>query len=429
MTELTLSRPLNIHCFEVFAEIAKAERREEIQSVLLLAQEHGGRLTPDLVCRELLGGRPPVVGRTVLQRCRGFRLMEGDDDESYLTEEGRESASRGVVFIPEKGKYRLWVTDDPLFTGAALDVEPVKEAVLTFDNVRESRHAHIRGGNDRRHETREVSLDMKSQAEELGGRAFTPLKPGSQPYRINFVGPEWVRVEGPTAHPVARITWTTSDTNPGRVRVDGAYHGEGLAPPPVPFQKIWFALLGPRTRDWEVTEDGARLRCAFEGEGLTETELRAFHRTLEVASPSVPELGEFDPLEVEDVRIAPRELEDAQAWAEWLLEDRISSYQDRDSFAVLQREVSGAIPEFRVSLPNRSQLVKRIRQRTGRGDTGRLPAAFWYIQAPRDLVESGPPSKEDESRDEDVATTIASRWAPGDAGKSSRKPRWSTSDD
>ena len=387
--ELILSRRLEIHCFEVFAEVAKAERRQEIQSILLLAQENGGRLTPELVCRDLLGGRPTVVGRTIIQRCRGYHLLEGNDDESYLTEEGHKSASRGVVFIPEKGKYRIWVTDDPLFTDAALDIEPVKEAALSVDDVHASQHAPGRRGDNTRRGTRGVPEDMNGQSDALRGRVFTPLKPGSQQYQINFVAPEWVRVEDAEAHPQSRITWTARADDLGKVRVDGAYRAEGLAPPQVSFEKLWLGLLGRNAVDWDVAEDGAYLRCAFDGDGLTDANRRTFRRVLTFETPSIPDLGEFDPLEVEDVPIAPRKPGDAQAWAEWLLEDRISSYLDEKSFAALQHEVRRAFPEFEVSLPGIPQLLAHIRQRAERGDTGRLPASFWYLQAPRDLVEMG----------------------------------------
>lgn len=411
--EITLSRPLTIHCFEVFAEIAKGERRQEIQAVLLLAEENGGRLTSEEVCRDLLGGRPPVVGRTILRRCREYGLMEGSDEESFLTEAGRESAMKGMVFISEKGKYRLWVTDDPLFTAAALDLAPVREEALSTDHVRESHQAHARGGDSARRLSNGSAVDMKGQADALRGRVFTPLKSGSQPYRINFVGPEWVRVEDPEAHPVARITWTTSDSSAGNVRVDGAYRADGLAPPRVPFHKIWSALLGPFSRDWVEMEDGTYLRCAFDGDGLTDASRRAFRRTLEFATPSVPELGEFDALEVEDVSIAPRERQDAQAWAEWLLQDSITSYQDGKSFGVLQQEVLRAFPDFEVALPSMIQTLERIRHRVSRGDDGRLPAAFWYLQTPRDLIEGGSPATNRDSGEDGTN-------AAGHAGRSVR---------
>lgn len=395
--EVTLSRPLVIHCFEVFAEVAKAERRQEIQAVLLLAQGHGDRLTPEQVCEDLLGGRPPIVGRTILRRCREYGLMEGSDEQSFLTEAGRESASKGFVFVPEKGKYRLWVTDDPLFPEAALDLLPVKEEPLSTDHVRESQRTHGWGREKTRGGSAHGALDMKSQAEALRGRVFTPLSSESHPIQINFVGPEWVRVEDAAPPAPARITWKTSETNPGKVRVDGAYRAEGLAPPRVPFLTIWRALLGPYAEDWVNTDHGPVLRCAFEGDGLASANFRSFRRTLEFDSPSIPDLGGFDPLQVDDVPLAPRKWEDAQSWAAWLLQDRIVSYQDERSFGILRQEVLKAFPEFEVELPSAAELLERLAPSGGTGGPGRFPAAFWFLNAPRDLVEVGPSSGNNES--------------------------------
>ena len=255
MMELTLSRKLEILCFEVFAEVAKAETRQEIQAVLLLAQENGGRITPELVCTKLLGGRPLVVGRTILQRCRLLNLLQGDENESFLTAEGSESASRGLVFIPERGKYRFWVTDDPLFTPAALDLEPLNEQPLSKDDAYESERAHNRRGGGPASTAVGQAQDMSAQAERLKGQVFVPLKANAQPYLISFVGPEWVYVENPEVARPSRITWTVRDSSSDRVRVDGAFTSDAIPPPPIQFNRIWLDLLGPNAEDWDIRDN------------------------------------------------------------------------------------------------------------------------------------------------------------------------------
>lgn len=387
--ELTLSRKLDVLCFEVFAEVAKAEKRQEIQAVLLLAQENGGRITPELICTKLLGGRPPVVGRTILQRCKLLHLVEGDDNESFLTAEGRESASRGMVFVPEKGKYRLWVTDDPLFIPAALDLEPLKEQPLTRDNVYESERAHGRRGGGPPQPGVGQAQDMRAQAERLKGQVFTPLKPDAQPYLLNFIGPEWVYIESPEVARPSRITWTVRDSSLGRVQVDGAFTSDTLSPPSIPFDQIWLGLLGSNQKDWDTRDDGTYLRCSFEGDGLTDADKLSFQRTLVFDHPEIPELGRFDALEVESVPIAPRTENDAQEWGGWLLEKRVTTYQDNASFAALQREVHRAFPEFDVSLPSRSQLLRRLVKGLPPKAEGRYPPSYWFLQAPQDLAEGG----------------------------------------
>jgi len=383
--EFPLSRPLEVFCYEVLAEVGQAEKRPEIQAVLLLAQENDGRVTPELLCRKLLGGRPAVVGKTILQRCRALQLLEGNDEESILTNEGSRSVSEGEVFIPEKGKYLIWVTDDPLFTRPMLDLEPVQESELTKDQAQESSQRRRAVPAPREGEPKTSRRVMADKAEWLKGQVFRPCRPGAPRYRINFVGPEWVEVPDEKARQSTRITWTVSDTQSHAVHVDGAFQTHDIEPPEFRFGQIWLGLLGDRAPDWKPIEKGTRLHVGFKE--ITDAERASFRWDMTFDRPKIPDLGEFDPTEAGAVPVAPKSQKDADQWAAWLLGHRVNSYMEIDGFAKLQAEVRKEFPEFDVDLPRRHDLARALRQGLGNGGGDRPAAGYWFLQAPLDLTE------------------------------------------
>lgn len=383
--EFPLSRPLRVLCYEVLAEVGLAEKRPEIQAVLLLAQENHGRVTPDLVCRKLLGGRPLPVGKTILQRCRALQLLGGNDEESILTEEGAQSISEAEVFIPEKGKYRIWVTADPLFTRPLLDLEPVQEDELTTDLARESSQRRRSALAPSKGEPKTSRRVMADEAERLRGQTFRPSRPGTPRYRINFVGPEWVEVSDERARQPTRITWTVSDTRSYPVHVDGAFQADDIEPPEFRFDEVWLGTLGDRARDWKPTERGPCLHVGFNE--IKDAERASFRWDMAFDHPKIPNFGEFDPIEAGAVPLAPRSQKDADQWATWLLRHRVNTYVDMDGFAKLQDEVRGEFTEFRVDLPRRHDLVRALRRVLGSGSDDRPEAGYWFLQAPLDLTE------------------------------------------
>ena len=386
--EFPLSRPLEVFCYEVLAEVGQAERRPEIQAVLLLAQENCGQVTPELVCRKLLGGRPPVVGKTILQRCRALKLLEGSDEESVLTEEGALSISEGEVFIPEKGRYRIWITTDPLFTRPLLDIEPVQEGGLTTTQAKESSRRRRAAAAPNEGEPMDSRKGWADRARKMKGQVFRPSRPGAPRYRINFVGPEWVEVPDERARHPTRITWTVSDTQSHPVHVDGSFQTHEIEPPAYRFDQVWLGILGDRAQDWKPAEQGSCLRVGFEE--ITDAERASFRWDMTFERPTIPELGKFDPTEVGAVPIAPKKQKDADQWAAWLLGHRVDSYMGMDGFARLQDEIRRAFPEFEVDLPGLHDMVRALRQGLGNGGGNRPTAGYWFLQAPLDLTESRP---------------------------------------
>ncbi len=104
---IVLCRDLELWGYRVVGTIAFATRREWEPSLLKLAVQHGAA-TPDLVVRELLGGRTGVA-RRLLDVCTGLGLLERRTDAWVATPAGRAAAESGSVLIPERGTWTAWL--------------------------------------------------------------------------------------------------------------------------------------------------------------------------------------------------------------------------------------------------------------------------------------------------------------------------------
>ena len=107
---ISLSRNVKLHCYDILMDMGiKTDKRPDIVAVTKRAQELGGSITPEIICKDLIN-RPKAIsaGRNILQRCQDLDLF---DDRGRLTEEGQRTAEEETVFMPETGTYRIWFSE------------------------------------------------------------------------------------------------------------------------------------------------------------------------------------------------------------------------------------------------------------------------------------------------------------------------------
>ena len=124
MQPLVLTRQVQLRKFEALLEIGRQERREELHAVLMIAS-HRGTVTPGDICDELLIERPESVGKAIIERCQDFGLL---DQSGILTDVGCEALQTSMVFVPERGRYIMWYTEDPLIPQRLLHLEAEDES-------------------------------------------------------------------------------------------------------------------------------------------------------------------------------------------------------------------------------------------------------------------------------------------------------------
>ena len=367
---IEVTRPIDVKCFHVLGDFSFAQKREELRAVLLLMQERGGRLTPDDVCQQLLGGRPRVVGERLLGICERLGLVKWTEQRgprrAELTDLGLTSVRTDAIFVPEFGTWSVWVAQDPLLPKgeALLAVKPFHEPPALDE---------VNGANGQK--APRVSVGLPPWVKALRGLEHTPRWGDGRALRV-------VNLEdmGELAEASARleISFRIAPQERPTVRLAGTLDGQRataeIAPPQITFEELWSSLpIAPLWRDGALRKPFAELdeeaRARFEI-AMTFQELRR------------PALGAFGRFTVEGIPLKPVDARDASRWATWLLEHRATSYVAVDEYArrceVLRRET---FRDFPLELPGQAQLAQDILQRA---KTGPKPPAYWHLQAPLD---------------------------------------------
>ena len=367
---ITLDRDAPLVAFEAVMGIGREEKRKDIVSVLMRAEELGGQITAEDICDSLLINRPIAVGKTVIARCCELGLL---DDHGRLTPLGKESLERKTVPLPEHGRYRILCTTDPLAPQRILDLddvhEPEAEAI-----VNERRAARRPGSKGKPPEEVEP---VPPWIVELKDQPILLPRTGER-IRVLSVAERCIRAQvrqGERLH----LKWTIYPDKEPELKAEGFAKWD-MEAPEVSHERVFLELLGDYRRAWDARREV--LRCGFKE--TVDAERASMSKSLRLQKPTLNEYGTFDDTEIRDVPIAPRTDRDAQEWAEWTLEREITEYLDEGGYADLVRRVSSNFPDFDVKLPNRSKMADQIRRSaTARG--GLLPPAYWHLQAPLDL--------------------------------------------
>jgi hypothetical protein len=396
--EISLSRQLPIEVFEIPLEIARPQRRPDLHAILLRVKEKREGTTARDICDHLLKGRPDSVGATILRRCEDLGLLQVVDvspspDERWngegyetarpddrspsptthyaLTPAGEMAIEQEEVFISEVGRFRLWVSSDPLLSSPLLDLQPRDEDEARFQN-------------------HEVESDQSALPELVRGLERQTLTlPGLHANRVR-VGDVPRMGHRVAIHERATVIWSISNQGPSEVRLDGRFQGT-LPAPRLRWEKIWEDILGPRSSDWVTGHTGHVLLTKFKDPELQPSELRTLRRTLRLHKPHVDGYGPFDPTEARDVPIAPATDDDALEWSEWLLEQMADQHIFAKDYEHLLGEVRDMFPGYKLRLPSQQALAEHIAERVQHSSEEesppRYPPAFWRLRAPLDLME------------------------------------------
>jgi len=367
MEPLALSRQLKIEKFEAIMEIGRQQRREELLAILMLAEEHGGKVSPKDVSQELLQERPELVGKAIVDRCRDLGLL---DESGVITPIGREALRTGNVFVPEKGRYVLWFTEDPLVSQKLIHIEPKEESYLN-DEV-----AIIKTRGTKQ-VTEPEPLPKKIMTLARGIYDLMGKGAGSVVIRtIEANGLTCPLGPGDNARVTLRI-----DHKDSRLEISGGFE-RLLKAPSLDFQEVWISALGPLARLWAHSRDSPALKTSFDE--LSSKELTSFSKTVTLTRPTLERYGEFDDTSVDDVPIVPRTSADAASWARWLLKRSVIGYADDERYKRLVESCMSRFPDFPgIKLPTAEKLAEELAE--DKGPDGTLPRAYWYLQAPLDL--------------------------------------------
>lgn len=367
---LSLTRTPSVHCFRAVGDVSFARQREDLRAIAMFAVERGGALTADELHAALLPKLPRAASRRMLTLGEGLGLFRREREERWaLTDEGHRAADAGTVFVPERGAWTVWLTDDPLV--------PVAERLLRVEPFKEP----------------DAGTEAKQRKEAPARREFVKLPAWVEAAVTAFKGtPGWSKDTGravrvvhlesevePAEHLSAlRLTVSLAPDAAGSVElrgtVDEVHRARAYAPPPdLTFRAAWALALGPRAGDW----DGRALGVAFEE--LNDTARERFLHTLAVTMPAHREWGALTASPVRDVPVRARAEGDAQRWAEWLVTNGVATYATASAYRARWEAAAARFPEHRVAAVPQRDLAARLRARSGPN-----PPRYWHLQAPTD---------------------------------------------
>ena len=368
---MVLKRRIVIQGWRVVGRVAKADKRKELEPVLLRAREKretGGTDARDVAEHLFFERRSrKVVADRLLRIGTGFGLLRENERRYALTEDGERAIATGKVFVPEHGAWTVWVSEDPLLPSPVLRIEAWNDEPDAFTENRK-----------RRGEEERLFEPLPDILREVQGTEIMPPASGDGAA---------VRIDDLEEHAEAvkpdrflSLTWSVQER---RLRLQGELDAkkvdsDDLEAPDMPGDRIWDALLdgGGLLNDWDRQRDA--LRVSF-GK-TTEGERESMSRDLEFRAPSVSSFGKFEPLEVGGTAIAARSRDDACEWAAWRLSARIRDFATSERYDEWREEAAAPFAEHRPELPTRAELAMS----EWGSAAGRPAPRAWFLIAAED---------------------------------------------
>jgi len=367
---IILTRKLKIDSYEIIMKIGRQTQREDLLSILKLAEHLRRPLKPLDICENFFPEKPESIGEAILVRCKDLDLL---DDELQLTDIGREALNASKVFLKEEHCYLLWITRDFLYPEKFLDLKPLnfnaEEMKLNyFLSHRESRE------NDQIIHTPE---DIKN----LKGKIYTlpNTKDKIVFYEIDDKLKELELKEDPNLRIFLEIE-NLLEKSLISVSFSGFLNKKIEKIPEINIDELWLSLLGDLKYDWDSTKNALKVKFT----NLSDSEKRTMKKTFKINNPIIPDLGMFDSTEIRDIHIIPKGKDDAQLWAEWLLIDKIVNYISKEQYKEMKNEIENQFEDFEINFPSMSELAKKVLALNENKEII-FPKKYWFLQTSLDL--------------------------------------------
>lgn len=357
----TLTRPIEIHVTSFAGEVAKEEKRPELLPFLLMARDHGA-ITADSTAGHLLGateGRRQIARRLLEKLERSGALVAQGDGGWKLTEAGHEALEKEAVFIAERDSWEVWHTSDPLLPHGLIQLTGYTEP-KAYDEVK--------------HDA--PKRDAKRPPSTLDALKGLPLAPimGRERRRIDDL-PNNVELLDPRT---GTLTWEVAKK---RLSLKVDEKSFDLPAPELSHKATFEALLETAglVNDWDAGTEVLHRSFA----DLPEAFRRSMSEDVTLPSPvRLHEYGNFDQTTVRGIDINARTLHDAEAWADWRLEDSINEIACSWRFDKWCSEAVAPFVGFTpLDLPSRQDLAARARPAEAGAP---LSAVAWNLTAAED---------------------------------------------
>lgn len=365
--ELTTELP--VRRVAAFAEMAWLERRPELGLLCRAALEHGHRISTAIV-QSALPGLSDAGANNVIAWCNMLGLCDG---HGGLTALGENVADTDEAPVPEQGVYGLWLAEHPVLGKKVLAVE------------------RLASSRDQRFE----SIEPLALEPDLG-QVFSSVLNGKDRFIVRKLPTNHGQSGGLALETSAtcRFRWSLDfDQARNQWQLDGMIEAplsngkHEMRPmqhdPESDELDLWSLAAtwatGPLSScgSWQTNE--RRLAVTFDG--LVDSELDTFLKTLALRRVEIPGKGVYENVTLEDVPIGPSSAQDAQRWAMARFDRHLSAkpgYRSRaevrEEFALLTEDTP--LETFAPTLPSHDELLTHA---------SKEPERFWSLAAPVDL--------------------------------------------
>lgn len=366
-----LSCVIPIQRVAVFAELAFMQRRPELGLLCTTARARGRRITAETV-HAALPGLSDAGARNIIAWCT---MLGCCDQQGGLSRLGDDVADTNEAPVPEQGVYGFWLAEHPLLGRRILAVERLAS----------------------RHDPRFNMLEPLPMQPERG-KVFQSVLDAKERFVLRDLpaNNEQPRCVPLVTNATCTLHWTIDfearrdhwmlqgvlDDVLGKNTLRGIKHepeSDGL--------DVWqvAARWGESyLRDVGQWNPGDR-QLAVVSDGLVETEIQGFRKTLQLARAEVPGKGIYENVKIEDIPLAPYSNKDAQQWAmaRWQREmpkdTQPPKYRSRADVRARFAALTEGTPLARLSptLPAHEDLLRNVEANK---------SSFWSLAAPVDLA-------------------------------------------
>ncbi len=378
--KITLQRNVKIESYEVLMDIGISRKKPVYLAILKAINETGGKANSDYIAKKLLGNRPKIAAENIIRRCVSLNLV---NEKWELTDEGKKALETEMIFIPERGAYRIWITQDPFLPSRVI----YKESIQEDDNIN-----RIQFKAEFNPEFKKANTPLPQEILNLIDNEINLLGRSREFVKILEIYSQGRKISVKEDELILKIIVNQQDDYPkatinGELGNSDFFENKILSDMVLTWEMVWKNLLGIDYSRW----DSKKKQLKIDFNKLSEKEKFSFLSTILFEKPQIQNYGSFDETFVENIPIVPIDLSQAQKWFDWLcLNIEPKTYCDKKRYEQFIISIKNNFIDFSdlLIVPEQRRLAELIKARDLK-ETGKLTKNYWRIQAPIDLELGG----------------------------------------
>ena len=381
--KIILKRSLDVEFFECLATIRRKEKVPYITSVLKLAVQ-SEQITPELLRDELLPGESLALSTNIIKRHTQLGFIDENGVPKYLG----IMAAKGNVLMPERGKYIIGVTKDPLVNNRIIYIKVAPDITRNTysstnsnkDKSQERKMAKIPQGIIGKHSL--VWLENTDNKDNKDNTENT----NKEPIEIlvesiaDIVYSAEVKIHFQLEVVISNNSKVISINNEknGSIKIT-----ENLE---LDLDEIWKLEVKDTGLKW-IGNPMEMGRGLIKYKETNASERKSFSKNIPQKEIDTISAGKFTAGPIV-VNIQPDNDRDATLWANELIKSEITEYCTEKDYMEICEKVSKKFTDSSPNISNIEEFLKYLRDKddgTDENSTQSLPMEYWYLQAPRDL--------------------------------------------